>query len=65
MITKISFQKISAGLVSLVLVAVLASGCATSYGNKIDAAKISQIKKSVTTRDELVALLGHPCPLPV
>jgi outer membrane protein assembly factor BamE (lipoprotein component of BamABCDE complex) len=39
--------------------AVLLCGCA-SVGHKLDESKIDQIKKGVTTRDQVVQLVGSP-----
>lgn len=48
-------------VVSLLLVAGFIAGCAsTSYGTKMDQDKVSQIKKGVTTKAEVEALLGLP-----
>lgn len=45
----------------LLLITGLFAGCAsTSYGTKMDQNKISQIKKGVTTKAEVEALLGPP-----
>lgn len=47
---------------SVLIVAVLyLTGCATNtYGTKLDQNKVSQIKKGVTTRVEVVAVFGPP-----
>lgn len=48
-------------LISLLWVAVLSSGCATTgFIKKFDQAKISQIKEGETTRAEVEQLLGPP-----
>lgn len=45
----------AAGLLALVL-----SGCAITYGREFDTAKVSQIQKGKTTKDEVRAMLGEP-----
>jgi len=48
---------LSSGLMALVM--ALAVGCMSS-GQKLEEDKVSQIKKGVTTRAEVEALLGQP-----
>lgn len=41
--------------------AVCAAGCSTvTYGRKFDTARVTEIKKGQTTKQELVAMLGQP-----
>ncbi|MBI2814256.1 MAG: outer membrane protein assembly factor BamE [Opitutae bacterium] len=50
-------------LLGIVLVSIAAffAGCSsTEYGTKIDGNKLTQIKKGITTRAEVEALLGPP-----
>ena len=45
------------------LACLILMGCATrtdTAGREIDTSKISEIKKGVTTSDELISLLGNP-----
>ena len=43
----------------LLATALLITGCA-SVGHKLDESKVDQIKKGVTTRDQVVQLVGSP-----
>lgn len=45
---------------ALALSGTMISGCAATYGQKIEADKVSQIVKGKTTRDELVSWFGQP-----
>jgi len=47
-------------LLIAVATALTLAGCATQQGSNFDAAKVSQIKRGVTTRADLVALFGQP-----
>ena len=48
-------------LAASILLLALVAGCATATsGNKIEASKVDQIKKGVTTRAEVEALFGRP-----
>lgn len=46
---------------SCMVIAIFVAGCMShQYGTKIDSNKVSQIKKGVTTKAEVEALLGAP-----
>ena len=45
--------------VYLILICSLLFGCAT-VGTKIDQVKLSQIKEGITTKQEVISLLGKP-----
>ena len=47
---------------AMIAVAISLVGCATGYthGNKLDQNTVSQIKKGVTTRAEVIAALAPP-----
>jgi hypothetical protein len=54
-------NKLKSVFISLICVALI--GCATrttTTGREFDASKLGDIKKKVTTSDELVGLLGQP-----
>jgi outer membrane protein assembly factor BamE (lipoprotein component of BamABCDE complex) len=46
-------------ILHIIALAVLLCGCA-SVGRKLDESKVDQIKKGVTTRDQVVQLVGSP-----
>lgn len=46
--------------VALALSSVALSGCATSYGQKIEADRVAQIQKGVTTRAQIIEWFGQP-----
>ncbi|MBX4210629.1 outer membrane protein assembly factor BamE [Candidatus Parcubacteria bacterium] len=46
-------------LLSVVFIS-LCVGCASEQGARVDSNKVSQIKKGVTTKDEVVQMLGDP-----
>jgi len=44
----------------IILVSLTITGCVSSTGQRVETDKVSQIKKGVTTRAEVEALLGQP-----
>ena len=46
-------------LILILIAASLLTGC-VSYGRKIDQAKVSEIKTGVTTRAQVIQLIGSP-----
>ena len=46
-------------LIFLIMLILLSSGCATS-GHKLDFVKLQQIEEGVTTKQEIISLLGDP-----